>query len=229
VIRLACSLASALIVLVVAVPAWAQSSAVWQMDTTTPAQGSFSFRNGASTIGVIPDAGASAGAAWGFDGNEKLLWSGAPDPGTSTFSVTVHVKTSSVPDDVVGDYDLIRKGLAGDKRYWKVELFPNKANTKAFAFCKMRGYNASAGRYYGARLKWHGRTADLADDQWHTITCTKSDTGVDLYVDGVLRGHSSHVLGDIHNSKDLSIGSKPGSSWDDAYIGEMDDVTYTVG
>jgi hypothetical protein len=170
---------------------------------------------------------ASAGMLT-FDGHGRVVVPDDPalDPFTEPFSVTVHVRTTTVPNSTIGDFDLIRKGLATDRRYWKVELFPNKAHTKAFAFCQMRGRNAALSKLVGTRLKATG--LNLANGTWHTITCTKTDSQVSLFVDGALKVQNAVALGTIYNSSALSMGAKA-TVWDDRYIGDMDEVSYTIG
>jgi hypothetical protein len=162
-----------------------------------------------------------------FDGHGRVVVpdDDALDPNTAPFSVTVHINTTTVPDDTAGDFDLIRKGLVGDKRYWKVELFPNAANTKAFAFCMMRGFRSDTSSYKTVRLKYK---VNLADGLWHTITCTKTDAQVTLAVDGTVRVTNNSVVGTIYNGAALSMGAKA-TSWDDRYVGLMDEVSYSIG
>jgi hypothetical protein len=122
--------------------------------------------------------------------------------------------------------DLVRKGLAGDKRYWKVELFPNAAHTEAYAFCKMRGWHADTASYTQAGLKWKAK--NLSDGTSHTIVCTKTDTKVTLAVDGVVRVTRNVSVGTVYNSKPLSMGAKP-NVWQDMYEGRLDEVSYAIG
>jgi hypothetical protein len=193
-------------------PAGAVTMATWHMDSLPPEQG--------RAEGSIDVVTGWSGKGYGFSGDDRIVWSGASNPGTSPFSAIVHVKTSKPPSSSIGDYDLIRKGLAGDGTYWKVELFPNSSYTKAFGYCQLKGTNA------GAALKYTG--ADLADGAWHTIECHKTDHQVTLSVDGSVRVTKNVTLGNISNSRRLSIGAKP-NVWQDTYIGIMDEVTYSIG
>jgi hypothetical protein len=182
----------------------------------------------ASPVLVSPSTWDDSNAMLSFDGHGRVVVPDASglDPYTSPFSVTVHVNTTTVPNKAVGDFDLVRKGLATDRRYWKVELFPNKAHTKAFAFCQMRGRNKALSKLVGVRLKATG--LNLANGAWHTITCTKTDTQVLLYVDGNLKVTVNAAVGTIYNTAALSMGAKA-TVWDDQYVGDMDEVSYTIG
>jgi hypothetical protein len=227
------------LVFALAFPARADTATVtWHMDeapgstTITDATGTYTgtLENdgaGASPTLVSPSTFDASNAMMSFDGHGRVVVPDADalDPNTAPFSVTVHVDTTTVPDDVAGDFDLIRKGLVTDKRYWKVELFPNAANTKAFAFCMMRGYRSDTANYKTVRLKY---TVNLANGAWHTITCTKTDNQVTLAVDGTVRVTNNSVVGSISNSAALSIGAKA-TSWDDRYVGLMDEVSYSIG
>ena len=147
------------------------------------------------------------------------------DPAAAPFTASVRVNTTVVPSDAIGDFDLVRDGLSTHKRYWKVELFPNAANTKAFAFCQMRGYTSGIG-FRGTRLKWTG--ANLANGVNHVIECTKTDTLVTLSVDGVVRVARTISIGSITNTAALAIGAKA-EIWEDMHIGSIDDVVLQVG
>lgn len=146
------------------------------------------------------------------------------DPGSRPFSVSAQVSTTVVPNDAVGDFDLVRDGLSSHKRYYKIELFPNAANTKAFAFCQMRGFTSGVG-YRGVILKWTG--ADLADGVAHTITCTKTASQVRLIVDGTVRVTRSVAIGSITNGAAFAMGAKA-EVWQDQLTGTLDNVVIDV-
>ncbi len=90
----------------------------------------------------------------------------------------------------------------------------------------MRGRNAALGKFVGTKLKATGQ--NLADGAWHTITCTKTDSQVSLFVDGVLKVQHNVAVGSVDNTVDLSMGAKA-TLWDDMYTGDMDEVSYTIG
>jgi hypothetical protein len=147
------------------------------------------------------------------------------DPRAAPFTASARVNTTVVPTDAIGDFDLARDGLVSHKRYWKVELLPNADNTKAFAFCQMRGYTSGIG-FRSTTLKWTG--ANMANGVDHVIGCRKTDTQVTLTVDGVVRVTRSISIGSISNGAALAMGAKA-EVWEDAYTGTIDDVVLSVG
>lgn len=136
------------------------------------------------------------------------------NPGSSTFAVSVRVNFPRVPTRAVGDFDLVRKGLAGTKGgHFKVEIV---ANGKGYCL-----FHGSAGKVVISA------GPNLAGTGWHTITCTRTATGVTLTVDGrnyVKRG----ATGQLANTKTLLVGIKtPGGG--DQYTGLMDEVVIRKG
>jgi hypothetical protein len=161
-----------------------------------------------------------AGTAYRFDGSSRVTIADNPslNPGSDTFAATVRVKFTVMPTDAVGDYDLIRKGLASTQGgYWKVEIYPNSSNTKAQGLCQMKGSSDA--------IKIVGSPTSLNDGTWHTITCTKTSSSVTLTVDGT--SYSETVtIGSIANSEPLTLGAKNiGEDW---YTGDMDEVSLQI-
>ncbi len=232
------AVASALLLIVLALPARADATSfVWHLDeapgstTVTSVNGyvgTLHHHGGTGAVLISPSTYDASAAMLTFDGHGRVIVpdDDALDPRKRPFSVTVHVRTTAVPNATVGDFDLMRKGLATDRRYWKVELYPNKDHTQAFAFCQMRGYIAATSSFASVRLKYKG--ANLADGAWHEITCTKTNTQVTLAVDGKVRVRNDKAIGGIKNPTALSMGAKA-QVWDDQYIGDMDEVSYTIG
>jgi hypothetical protein len=164
----------------------------------------------------------ATGSAYKFNGvSSRVIVPDSPtlDPDTADFSYTVRFKTSSVPDDRVGDFDLLRKGLGSSSGgYYKVELYPNSANTKARALCQAQGRSGAA--------KLVGST-NLADGVWHVITCEKRADVFNLVVDDVLIASQSVTIGSISNGAPLTIGAK--STGGDWYKGSMRMAAVAVG
>jgi hypothetical protein len=213
-----------------ALPASAATLDTWTFDEP---DGSPTVTSSAGHVGTLENDGGSlgvevSGGALRFDGHGRVLvpHDDALNPYDQPFTVSVEARTNAVPTDEIGDFDLVRKGVAADKRYWKLELFPNLANTKAFAFCQMRGRNASLGKLVGTRLKWTG--ANLADGSWHTIACEKTAAQVTLSVDGVVRVTKNVSVGTVNNTKALSMGAKA-EVFQDMFQGDLDDVSYSIG
>ena len=185
------------------------------------------------TGGVMhADAGSASGTWEHITGNgASYLFNGvnsrvvvpdddALDPGSADFSYSVVVSTDRVPDAKVGDYDLLRKGLASTKGGdYKVEIFPNSSHTKGRALCAAKGRRGAATLVGGP---------NLVDAAGHTITCKKTATTFSLWVDGVQIASRSVRLGSIANRAPLTIGAKAAAGGDWTY-GRIGEVTITIG
>jgi hypothetical protein len=153
--------------------------------------------------------------AFAFDGSSSVIVVPSSDtlnPGAAPFAVTVHVQLTQTPNQQVGDYDLIRKGLSSTVGgEYKMEILGTGQ-----AFCHFQGSGGSNDVQDGP---------NLADGAWHTIQCVKRDSSVSLVVDGHTYSRNGAV-GAIANTAPLSIGAKSeGADW---YLGLMDEVTYAT-
>jgi hypothetical protein len=164
------------------------------------------------------------GTAYRFNGSSSRVVvhdDASLDPGASSFTFTVHVRFTTMPTAAIGgDYDLIRKGLGSTKGgYWKMEIYPSSNGSVALGLCQMKGSLGAA--------KIQNAPHSLNDGAWHTITCTKDDTGIALTVDGT-RYFKAVKIGSIANGDPLTLGAKNiGGDW---YDGDMDVVSYqTLG
>ncbi len=196
----------------------ASYSAVWHMDDagTTMADSTGHGLTGTLTNVTVGAPGA-VGTAFQFrarPASVKVASSPLLNPGSGAFTVTARVRFSVRPSTAVGDYDLVRKGLAATKGGdWKVEILPT-----GYAFCLFRG---SAGT---VSIK-HG--PNLADNRWHTIACRRSGSTVRLTVDGS-SWTASGSTGTIANTSAVLLGAK-GSGGEDQYAGLMDEVSVSTG
>jgi hypothetical protein len=197
----------------------ASPAAVWHMDETSGSvmhDSSGHGYNGTLSNAQVGVAGFSGSKAYGFNGTSSKVV--VPDvsglnPGTKDLVVSVHVAFSAVPAD---DYDLILKGLqstaGGD---WKIEIV--RVNGAAIARCYLRGSSGS----------WQKTTGpNLADGAWHTITCERHATTVQMSVDGTVWKKTT-TIGSISNTAPLSIGAK--ASGGDWMKGTIDEVSITIG
>ena len=221
-LRLVPPLTAVAAVVVLAGPAFAATAAHWAMDEP-PESTVMIDDSGNGNNGTLENVVANGGF-YTFNGTTSRVVvpdnpNGSLDPRTTDFSYSATVRTTIVPDDVVGDYDLLRKGLGSTKGgYFKVELYPNSANTKARALCQAQGSTGAA--------KLVGST-NLADGAWHTILCEKKPSAFNMYVDGVLKGTKAVTIGSIANSAPLTLGAKHiGGDW---FQGDMDDATLSIG
>lgn len=121
--------------------------------------------------------------------------------------------------------------------------------TYSFGNIMQKGQGATAGGYWkfeapGGRPKCLFRGADgssrtgytdtpIADGQWHTVTCNRTSTYVEMYVDGVRTSRLTGPTGSIANNWQLSMGGK--SSCDgvnvtcDYFAGDIDYVRIVKG
>ena len=77
---------------------------------------------------------------------------------------------------------------------------------------------------------------DIADGNWHTITCTKyadanGGTDVQVTVDGVAGGmfHTSKPIGNVIDSDPVDLGGQGTTANKDSIDGQYTLVTYSVG
>jgi hypothetical protein len=209
--RLAPLVAAIAAVVVLSASAFAATAAHWAMNepagATTMGAMIMVDDSGHSNNGILQDVAANAGFSTFIGSTSRVVVpdnpDGSLDPGTADFSYSVRVRTTTVPDDVVGDYDLLRKGLG---------------STKARALCQAQGTKGAA-KLVGS--------ANLADGAWHTITCKKKPSALNMYVDGALTATKPNTIGSIANAAALTIGAKDiGGDW---FRGDMDDATVAIG
>jgi hypothetical protein len=204
-----------------ALPAAASASVVslWHMDETsgTTMHDSVGPNNGTLTNVALGQPGF-LNRAFGFNGASSIVKvpnNASLIPGASDFTVTVHVKFSTIPSPAIGDYDLIRRGLSsssgGD---WKIEILPRDNGTTAKASCHASGS-------VGSRTNTNG--PNLADNAWHTIRCIKRASSLTLQVDGVSYPKSA-TIGSITNTSQSTLGAKSTGDW---YGGLMDEVSFS--
>jgi len=197
----------------------ASPAALWHMNETSGTIMNDSSGHGFNgTLSNVKTGvpGFSESTGYGFNGtSSKVVVPDAPglNPGTRDLVVSVHVALTAVPAD---DYDLIRKGLqstaGGD---WKIEIV--RVNGAAIARCYLRGSSGS----------WQKTTGpNLADGAWHTITCERHATSVQMTVDGTVWKKTT-TIGSISNTASLSIGAKAGGG--DWTKGTIDEVSITIG
>jgi hypothetical protein len=195
----------------------AATVSLWHMDETsgTTVVDSVGGHNGTRHGGVVIGAPGFQGLAYSFPGQPAIVEvpsSGALNPGSASFSVTIHIRTSVVTRD--DSADIIRKGLSTNSAtFWKLELRPSSTRKTERARCYFRGTSG--------RVSLYGPT-NVADGAWHTITCVKNGSSVSVIQDGVTRTKSG-TAGSISNAAKLTIGAKARD--DDAYQGLIDEVS----
>jgi hypothetical protein len=212
-------------------PALAQTTVgLWRFEELTgPAvDSSGNGNNGTVNGGVIRGVPGYFGKAYQFPGQAASV--SVPDspslrPGTRDFSFTVHLKTTVAPSAQVDDYDLIRKGLAGDAGGdFKMEVLRRSRVVSGVT------------TYYGqTSCHWTGvlngskvqRTItngpSVTDGKWHTLTCTRTGSTFSLTVDGQV-WKATTSLGSITPTRPLFIGAKDAAG-NDQTTGTLDGIT----
>lgn len=222
--KLAVGLALSIVpVLALAGPAQAATAAaLWHMQETGSLVDSSGQGNGGTTKSITGVTGSS-GKGYHFNGKSSVATvpdDSSLDSGTATLTITAHVRFTVAPSRAVGDYDLVRKGVAGTKGGdWKMEIYPPSAGSSSGpAFCLFQDANKKTASIRGTR--------NLADGAWHTVTCQRTSNAIKLTVDGATQTKSV-TLGSISNAQPVTIGAKPGGG--DWFLGDMDEVSISVG
>jgi hypothetical protein len=198
--------------------AGAATVALWHMDETlgTTMVDGVGGNNGRLRNVALGQPGF-LGAAYGFAGLGSVATvpsSAALNPGSAPFTATVHFRTSEVSRD--DSEDVMRKGLStNSKSYWKIELRPNAAHTRAQLRCYFHGSRTSMSIYASPK--------NVADGVWHTVQCFKQDALVGVIFDGKVRTKSVRI-GSISNGAVLTLGAKSAS--DDAFGGLVDEAAF---
>ena len=153
------------------------------------------------------------GTAFGFNGSSSYVSvPSASDlnPGTSTLTVTIHLKTTSAP--ATPDWDLIRKGkftsVGGE---FKMEYQPSGQ-----ASCGFNGSSSYSELTAGPPIN---------DDKWHTAQCVKTSSAIKVVVDGQAFSQSA-TIGSIANTDPVVIGAHPGSEF---FNGSLDEASIQIG
>jgi hypothetical protein len=190
--------------------------ALWHMDETsgTTMFDSVGTHNGTlhSTQVGLP---GFTGTAYGFDGSSSYVDVPSTDdlnPGSANITFTIHFKSAGTPPPPPADWDLFRKGLyTAASGEWKMEF-----QQTGQASCGFKGTSGYAELVAGPAIN---------DGQWHTISCVKTSTAIQVVVDGQAFSKAATV-GSITNTTDVAIGARPGSDW---YQGQLDEASIQIG
>jgi hypothetical protein len=195
--------------------------AQWNMESTASMVDS-SGNGNTGTPTAISAAPGSPGQGYRFNGSTssvRVPSSSSLNPGSAAVTITAKLRFTSVPSSAVGDYDVVRKGLAASSGgEYKMEILPNATHTAGNAFCLFKDTSGRVGSIRDTR--------NLADGAWHTVSCARSATAVKVVVDGVTKTKAA-TLGPISNTAVLTVGAKIGGG--DFYRGDMDGVGVTAG
>ena len=190
--------------------------ALWHMDETsgTTMFDSVGTHNGTLHSTQIGLPGFT-GTAFGFNGSSSYVnvpTAADLNPGSAKITITIHLKTSGTPPAPPADWDVIRKGLyttTGGE--YKMEF-----QQSGQASC---GFEGSAG--YAELVAG----PSINNGQWHTVSCVKTSTAIQVVVDGQIFSKTANV-GAIANTADVVIGARPGSDW---YQGQLDEASIQIG
>jgi hypothetical protein len=191
-------------------------AALWHMDETS---GTTMFDSVGTHSGTLHSTQVGlpgfTGTAFGFNGSSSYVSvPTAPNlnPGGANITITIHLKTSGTPPAPPADWDIFRKGLyttAGGE--YKMEF-----QQSGQASC---GFEGSAG--YAELVAG----PSINNGQWHTVSCVKTSTAIQVVVDGQIFSKTANV-GAIANTADVVIGARPGSDW---YQGQLDEASIKIG
>jgi hypothetical protein len=195
-------------------PGSAQAAGVadWQMDETVGSplmvDASGGGLDGHIGPGVVLHEATPSGWGYGFGGDPRIVsdnrlvtWPDDDrlDPGTQPYAVTLRVKTTAL------DPNIVQKGQANQAGgYWKFEL------VQGWPVCLFRDQNGRT-KAIGFRNDARPQTR-VADNQWHTLRCERTATGVRMTINygepGAISKFSRGTIGAINSSRPMSLGGK---------------------
>jgi len=204
-----------------AFPAFATVVGQWNMDNTfgTTMEDSSGNGNDGTTYDIV-----TSGGGYIFNGTSSkavVPHSASLTPGDSDFSWTVQVQTDRIPD-VGTDYDLMRKGT-GTKTGGEYKLEIVNVRGKGVAKCVVWDNAAHSATKQG--------TTNIADDMLHTITCSKTSTGLTITVDALKPLTKAAAVGAITTTLPLTLGvkaAKATGSTADWYPGNMRSASVSI-
>jgi hypothetical protein len=181
----------------------------WQMNETSGAVVDELNGNNGTVQGGVTRRGDGFYHFDGATGYVTVPNSSSLNPGAVGITIEVAFALDGNPTPKGNDYDLVRKGLAGAPGGdYKVEVLDNGQ-----ALCRFRG--SATGVLRGGTNLGNGS---------HVVRCIKTNTTVELWVDGIRRATKTVTVGSISNTQPVILGAKPG---DDFTKGNIDYVTIT--
>jgi len=190
--------------------------ALWHMDELagTTMLDSAGQNNGTLTPSVTLGQPGFSNTAYGFDGSSSYVSVPSADsmnPGSGNFSFTIALQTTGTPPPSPQDWDLIRKGdITTPGGEYKMEF-----QSTGQASCGFKG------THYAELVAG----PPLNDGKWHTVTCVKTSSDIEIIVDGQTFSTPATV-GPISNAAPVVIGSHPGADW---YQGSLDEGGISIG
>jgi hypothetical protein len=190
--------------------------ALWHMDETS---GTTMFDSVGTHNGILHSSQVGlpgfTGTAYGFNGSSSYVdvpSTADLNPGSANITFTIHLKTAGTPPPPPADWDIFRKGVYTTRGgEWKMEF-----QQTGQASCGFKGTGGYAELAAGPAIN---------NGQWHTISCVKTSTAIQVVVDGHAFSKAAKV-GSITNGTDVAIGARPGSDW---YQGQLDEASVQIG
>ena len=220
--------ATVVVGVLVAAPAVAATGTphgAWMLDepgTPATAVDSSGFGNHGTNHDIIGN-----GTGYHFNGtSSRVIVPDSPslDPGTADFSFGVTLVMTSPPTGLGETYDVLRKGIASTSGgEYKLEIKNVKGTARARCLVK------DAARVPVAIQA----PTSLANGVPHTVTCSKTSTGVRVQIDSLAPLTKTVTsLGSVSNASQLALGAKAepsaktGFDW---YRGILNDAWVRVG
>lgn len=179
----------------------------WQMEETSGPVMTDSSGNGLNgAIGsdvALGEATPEGNKAYRFKGDWRIVNDNRlvqiPDddrlePAAGTFRITLRVKTGGL------DANIAQKGQARTVGgYWKFAV------NKGWPRCHFR--DANRNNLAIGFVNSANPDVYLADGDWHTISCARTATGVQVTIDGITKSLSK-TIGPVNNKFPMTIGGK---------------------
>lgn len=137
------------------------------------------------------------------------------DPGTASFEWGASIRMKA--DETADGENVLQKGRWGDAGgQWKLQV--DKTGGKPS--CVVSGFrNGVESRVV---LK---ASVGIADNVWHQVTCRRTEDGVTILIDGVVRGSLAMPVVSLAGPASITIGAKEVLAKDnDQFQGRLDDV-----
>jgi hypothetical protein len=170
----------------------------WQMNEKS---GPMVDSSGRGNDGTVKGGVTRTGSGYRFDGRTGYVTvpnSASLNPGSAGATIEVKFSLDSAPPTGY-DYDIVRKGLAGTRGGdYKMEVLASGA-----ALCRFRGSTAAAEVRGGTNL----------GVGTHVVRCVKTNSSVELWVDGNRKATKPVVVGSISNTQPVILAAKPGDDY----------------
>jgi hypothetical protein len=172
------------------------------------------------------------GSGYSFNGvSSRVIVPNAAslNPGSVNFSFGVTMTMTSPPTPSNETYDVLRKGIVTTKGGdYKLEIM--NSGGKAVAHCVVKSIRSNGVKVLASVTS----TSQLADGVPHTVTCTKTSTGLTVRVDSLPARTKTYSggLGSVSNTSNLGLGAKAESKPEtgfDWFKGVLSDAWVAAG